>query len=73
MNCIHCNEHMEGNGYTTPIQCPNIPEDKLVELDYVEPDSGPYYCNQTKVSLTTRAKLIAESKEATCNFEDGKS
>lgn len=51
MLCKDCNEHMHGDGYTSPIYCSNIPEDTLNQLDYAEPDSGPYYCGYVNEQL----------------------
>ena len=39
--CKDCGEHMEGDGYTSVLYCPNTEED----TSYMEPDAGPVYCN----------------------------
>jgi len=41
-SCPVCGEYLEGDGYTTPYQCPNFrPHPDLCP----EPDSGPWHCN----------------------------
>lgn len=44
MYCIKCNETLEGNGYTSPVHCPNISEEQHLELDRRECDSDVLYC-----------------------------
>lgn len=39
--CKKCNETLEGDGFSSVMHCPNTNED----LDYMEPDSGPVYCD----------------------------
>lgn len=41
MTCPHCNEKMEGDGYTVVFHCPNS-----LDYDYKEPDAPPVHCNQ---------------------------
>lgn len=42
MKCIKCGGDMVGDGYTVPIHCEYVVEP---EIDIVEPDSGPWYCD----------------------------
>lgn len=39
MNCKNCGEHMEGDGYSVVVHCPNAED-----YDYCEPDADPVYC-----------------------------
>ncbi len=39
--CPDCGEHLEGDGYHTPITCPNREE---LPDDCFEPDCNPQYC-----------------------------
>lgn len=41
MNCKECGEQMEGDGYRTVLHCPNATD---IEIDYLEPDAAPAYC-----------------------------
>jgi len=41
MNCNHCGERMEGDGFTTVIHCPNA-KDHVTSC--LEPDSLPVHC-----------------------------
>lgn len=38
--CRDCGEHMEGDGITSVLHCPNTEED----YDSLEPDANPVYC-----------------------------
>ena len=40
--CEKCGEHLEGDGYTKVLHCPDADEDKV---DGVEPDASPIYCD----------------------------
>ena len=37
--CKDCGEHLEGDGYTVVVHCPNVEA-----LGYEEPDAGPIHC-----------------------------
>lgn len=41
MTCPNCGEHMEGDGFSTPIICPN----QLDVDESLEPDCNPVYCD----------------------------
>lgn len=41
-SCPICGEHMEGDGYSTVLHCPNT----SVDYDSFEPDANPVYCRQ---------------------------
>lgn len=43
--CIKCNEHLEGDGFSTVMYCPNISESDEEQKDYAAPDEGPFYCD----------------------------
>ncbi len=47
MTCKHCGEHMEGDGYTRVLHCPNT----LVDTSFHEPDADPVYCTRVIDSL----------------------
>ena len=40
--CPNCGEHLEGDGYTMAVRCPNAHEE---DWWYSEPDSGPWLCS----------------------------
>jgi len=44
--CPNCGEYLVGDGYSNgdPVRCPNALEEKWW---YSEPDSGPWYCEET--------------------------
>lgn len=39
--CVDCNEHLEGDGYSTILHCPNAPEGDWL---YEPPDAGVVLC-----------------------------
>lgn len=39
--CPHCGEHLEGDGFTSVVNCPNNSNE---DIYYMEPDAGPVYC-----------------------------
>lgn len=39
--CKNCGETLEGDGYSSVLYCPYTDEDTA----YMEPDSGPIYCD----------------------------
>ena len=41
MYCKECNEHMDGDGYTSVLRCPNASDE---EYAFHEPDANPVYC-----------------------------
>lgn len=45
MTCRNCNEDLIGDGYRSPMHCPNITDEQEVELNYREADADPLFCN----------------------------
>lgn len=43
MQCKDCGEHMEGDGYSTVVHCPNTDYIKYYDK---EPDANPVYCEE---------------------------
>jgi hypothetical protein len=41
MRCSNCNEHLEGDGYTQVLHCPNSDSS---EIESTEPDAPAIYC-----------------------------
>ncbi|AZV01952.1 hypothetical protein [Aeromonas phage Akh-2] len=42
MVCKDCGEHMEGDGFSVPVHCPNADYKQWYDK---EPDAEPVYCN----------------------------
>lgn len=46
MICRNCGEQMYGDGYKVVISCPNISESQQSEVEFMEPDADPVYCEE---------------------------
>ena len=51
--CKDCNEHMEGDGYTSVLRCPNASDE---EYAFHEPDANPVYCGFKESPVCTYCK-----------------
>lgn len=62
MICKDCGEIMVGDGYTSPIHCPEL------DADGLEPDANPLYCGGIWASLVppgmSRASVVVYAIEA---------
>jgi hypothetical protein len=44
LTCHTCGEHLDGDGYTSVLRCPNA-EEQGADLN-IAPDSNPVYCTE---------------------------
>ena len=58
-SCPHCNERLEGDGYTSVLYCPNIDDLTHDRTCSMEPDANPVYCDYG-LELSEFGKLIAD-------------
>lgn len=45
--CPKCGDDLYGDGYKSALHCPSSPEALSGEIDSMEPDAGPFYCDFT--------------------------